>query len=45
MIIITVNQFGKAYRIYNSSHYFKQKESPFEMMIALTKNLMPKVSC
>ena len=48
MIIITVDQFGKAYCIYNSSHYFKQKfpasrekqkESPFEMIIAL-KNLM-----
>ena len=38
-IIITVDQFGKAYCIYNSSHYFKQKESPFEMIIAL-KNLM-----
>lgn len=44
MIIITGDQFGKAYRIYNSSHYFKQKESPFEMIIAL-KNLMPKLSC
>ena len=44
MIIITVDQFGKAYCIYNSSHYFKQKESPFEMIIAL-KNLMPKLSC
>ena len=44
MIIITVDQFGKAYCIYNSSRYFKQKESPFEMIIAL-KNLMPKLSC
>ena len=44
MIIKTVDQFGKAYCIYNSSHYFKQKESPFEMIIAL-KNLMPKLSC
>ena len=44
MIIITVDQFGKAYCIYNSSHYFKQRQSPFEMIIAL-KNLMPKLSC
>ena len=44
IIIITVDQFGKAYCIYNSSHYFKQKESPFEMIIAL-KNHMPKLSC
>ena len=44
MIIITVDQFGQAYCIYNSSRYFKQKESPFEMIIAL-KNLMPKLSC
>ena len=44
MIIITVDQFGKAYYIYNSTRYFKQKESPFEMIIAL-KILMPKLSC
>ena len=46
MIIITVDQFGKAYcmTIYNSSHYFKQRQSPFEMIMAL-KNLMPKLSC
>ena len=44
MIIITVDQFGKAYCIYNSTLYFKQKESPFEMIIAL-KNLMHKLSC
>ena len=45
MIIITVDQFGKALStLYNSTRYFKQKESPFEMIIAL-KNLMPKLSC
>ena len=46
MIIITVDQFGNAYcmTIYDSSHYFKQRQSPFEMIIAL-KNLMPKLSC